>query len=222
MELGQEYVPVYKHWRLNERSYGALVGSNKKEMSKLHGPEQLKQWRRGYDTPPPPMDEQHEFHPRKLKRYREIKDIIPDCESLKDTVGRSSVYWDTVVAPSLKAGKTVLIVGHENNLRSLIMRLEGIKPSDIINLSLPRAVPLCYTVDSSLQPVNEREDGGKDKATGFLTGKWLGGDEAVGETLERDNKNVYDVKVEENLELEGGKERGEKWRKWKEERMEGE
>ena len=24
MELGQEYIPVHKHWRLNERSYGAL------------------------------------------------------------------------------------------------------------------------------------------------------------------------------------------------------
>ncbi|GMH69715.1 hypothetical protein TrRE_jg4288 [Triparma retinervis] len=221
MELGQEYVPVHKHWRLNERNYGALVGRNKKEMSKLHGPDKLRSWRRGYDTPPPPMEEGHRFHPGKLKRYKALRDEIPPAESLKDTVARSSVYWDSSIAPSVKSGKTVLVVGHENNLRSLIMRLEGIDPGDIINLSLPRAVPLCYTLDGGMRPVNERGGGEKDGATGFLTGTWLGGDEQVGETLERDNKNVYDIGVEDNLELEGGEERREKWRRWQEGVVEG-
>src|SRR3569832_2446811 len=66
---------------------------------------------------------------------------IPLTESLKDTVERTSVYWDEVLAPALQQGKTLLIVGHENNLRSLLMRLEDIDPHDVLHLNLPRAVP---------------------------------------------------------------------------------
>lgn len=70
MELGQEYVPVYKHWRLNERSYGDLVGKNKKEVVMQHGAEQVKLWRRSYDIPPPVMAEDHPYHPARDPRYR--------------------------------------------------------------------------------------------------------------------------------------------------------
>ena len=125
---------------------------------------------------------------------------IPKSESLKCTLQRTSVYWDQVLAPALRAGKTVLVVGHENNLRSIIMRLEGIAPEDIINLSLPRAVPLAYRLDENLRPVNLRPDGALDEATGFLRGEWLGGDQAVAEILERDHKQVYDMQITQNLE----------------------
>lgn len=54
-ELGLERVPVRCHWRLNERSYGALVGLNKKECVAQHGAEQVKLWRRSFDVPPPPQ-----------------------------------------------------------------------------------------------------------------------------------------------------------------------
>jgi hypothetical protein len=124
---------------------------------------------------------------------------IPKAESLKDTVARSSVYWDTVLAPSLQQGKTLLVVGHENNLRSLIMRLEDIPQEDIIHLSLPRAVPLAYRLDENLKPL-PRPDGKLDEATGFLRGEWLGGDKAVKEILARDYQNVYDTNVTKNLE----------------------
>lgn len=125
---------------------------------------------------------------------------------------RSSVYWDETIAPSLRGGKTVLIVGHENNLRSLIMRLEDIPEDDIINLSLPRAVPLAYRLDENLKPL-PRPDGKLDEATGFLRGEWLGGDKAVAQILERDRKQVYDTSIEKNLELCEDKE---KWRDWME------
>ena len=116
---------------------------------------------------------------------------------------------EKVAAPSLRLGKTVLIVGHENNLRSLIMRLEGIDPKDVIGLSLPRAVPLAYRLDSDLRPVNPRPDSSKDKATGFLNGSWLGGDDAVAKVLERDHRQVYDTNVKDNLEV------GNKWSTWR-------
>ena len=77
MELEQEYIPVYKHWRLNERSYGALVGKNKKETVELFGKDQVKRWRRSYDEPPPPMSDDHEYHPARDPRYRHVSLFYP-------------------------------------------------------------------------------------------------------------------------------------------------
>jgi 2,3-bisphosphoglycerate-dependent phosphoglycerate mutase len=76
MELAQEYIPVYKHWRLNERNYGALTGSNKKQCVAIHGAEQVKRWRRSYDEPPPPMEDDHPFHPAKDPRYRNVSALL--------------------------------------------------------------------------------------------------------------------------------------------------
>lgn len=222
MELGQEYIPVNKNYRLNERNYGDLVGKNKKEVVRQHGVDQVKRWRRSYDEPPPPMDSDHQYWPGHDPRYQHMLHKIPASESLHCTMKRSSVYWDKVITPSLKAGKTLLVVGHENNLRSLIMRLEGIPRDDIINLSLPRAVPLAYKLDlDTMKPINMREDGSKDEATGFLNGEWLGGDDAVQKILDRDDKQVYDTTVEHNLEM-GAKDNGSfkaeererAWRAW--------
>lgn len=94
----------------------------------------------------------------------------------------------------------------------MIMRLENIDPKDVINLSLPRAVPLAYRLDADLQPL-PRPDGRLDEATGFLNGEWLGGDSAVKKVLERDHKQVYDTSIKENLEI-GGK--WSTWRNWME------
>jgi len=210
MEMGQEYLPVFKNWRLNERHYGELVGKNKKEVVKLHGKDQVRRWRRSWDEPPPPMTGNHPFHPALDPRYRDVLDKIPNCESLKCTQKRSKKYWENIIIPSLQEGKTVLIVGHENNLRSLIMNLEGISEDDIINLCLPRAVPLAYRLDENFKPL-DRPDGKLDEATGYLRGEWLGGDEAVKEILDRDRKQVYDTSVEENLEVGTDQD---KWRRW--------
>jgi hypothetical protein len=139
-----------------------------------------------------------------------MKHLIPESESLKCTKARSGVYWDEAIAPQLKQGKTLLIVGHENNLRSLIMKLEGIPKEDIINLCLPRAIPLAYRLDENLQPL-DRPDGKRDEATGFLRGEWLGGDGAVSQILERDRKQVYDTTVEANLEMDDSRK---KWSEW--------
>lgn len=212
MELEQEYIPVHKHWRLNERHYGDLVGKNKKETVKLFGKERVKRWRRSYDEPPPAMAEHHQYHPKRDPRYRHMLDHVPSSESLKDTKARSRVYWDNIIAPNLRDGKTLLIVGHENNLRSLIMRLEDIPKEEVIHLCLPRAVPLAYRLHpETLKPL-DRPDGKLDEATGFLRGEWLGGDKAVSDILERDRKQVYDVSIEKNLET--CDEDKNKWKDW--------
>lgn len=212
MEMGQEYIPVHKAWRLNERHYGDLVGKNKKEVVLQFGKDQVKRWRRSYDEPPPLMEDDHPFHPAKDPRYQMMTHKIPLAESLKCTMKRSRLYWDETIAPAIKSGKTILVVGHENNLRSLIMRLEDIPKEEIIDLCLPRAVPLAYRLDENLKPL-DRPDGKLDEATGFLRGEWLGGDSAVSEILERDRKQVYDTTVMQNLEV--GSER-DSWNNWME------
>ena len=196
------------------------MGLNKKEVVKQHGKDQVKRWRRSYDEPPPPMNHDHEHHPRFDPRYRLMLDDIPHSESLKCTKARSKIYWDDIIAPALRSGKTLLVVGHENNLRSLLMRLEGILPEDIINLNLPRAIPLAYRLDKDLKPL-PTHDGKLDRATGMLRGTWLGGDDAVQEILERDDKQVYDTNIEHNLEKGSKcpillKTNREQWMRWNE------
>ena len=53
---------VIRHWRLNERHYGALTGLNKAEMAQIHGKNQVQIWRRSFDIPPPPMTKDHSCH----------------------------------------------------------------------------------------------------------------------------------------------------------------
>ncbi len=109
-ELDQVWLPVHKDWRLNERHYGALQGLNKAETAARHGEEQVKIWRRSYDTPPPPMETSDPRHPRNDPRYKDVKpSLLPNCESLKDTVARFLPLWTETIVPEIKAGKRVLI-----------------------------------------------------------------------------------------------------------------
>lgn len=125
---------------------------------------------------------------------------IPKSESLKDTLARSSVYWNEVLVPALQERKSLLVIGHENNLRSLLMLLEDISPKDIIELNLPRAVPLAYRLDlESMKPL-DRPDGKLDEATGMLRGEWIGSSDTVKKIMDRDFRQVYDTSVTVNLE----------------------
>lgn len=114
-ELGLEWLPVHRDWRLNERSYGALQGLNKAETAAKHGEEQVKIWRRSYDIPPPPLEESDVRHPSHDRRYAVHgvpKEALPATESLKETVARVLPAWNDVIAPQIKAGKRVsAIVG---------------------------------------------------------------------------------------------------------------
>jgi 2,3-bisphosphoglycerate-dependent phosphoglycerate mutase len=57
----RHWIPVRRSWRLNERHYGALQGKNKKETMEAYGEEQFMLWRRSFDVPPPPLDDDSEF-----------------------------------------------------------------------------------------------------------------------------------------------------------------
>jgi 2,3-bisphosphoglycerate-dependent phosphoglycerate mutase len=93
-ELDSHYIPVHKHWRLNERHYGALQGLNKAETAEKHGEEKVKLWRRSYDVPPPELSIDDERHPQFDPRYEGLPlDVLPKTESLKITVDRVLPYW---------------------------------------------------------------------------------------------------------------------------------
>jgi 2,3-bisphosphoglycerate-dependent phosphoglycerate mutase len=68
-EMELMWIPVERHWRLNERHYGALQGLDKAETTAKHGAEQVKIWRRSYDIPPPPLEADDPRHPRHDARY---------------------------------------------------------------------------------------------------------------------------------------------------------
>ncbi len=154
-EMDLMWIPVIKSWRLNERHYGALQGLNKAETAEKYGMEKVKLWRRSYDVPPPPLDENDERYPGKDPRYKDLdKKDIPLTESLKLTVERFLPYWHETIAPTIKSGKKVIIAAHGNSLRALVKYLDNISDEDIVELNIPTGIPLVYELDENLKPIN--------------------------------------------------------------------
>ena len=164
-ELDQMWLPVTRDWHLNERHYGALQGLNKAETAAKHGDEQVKIWRRSYDVPPPPLDENDERFPGKDRRYKGLTDAeLPRTESLKETVARFVPYWENVIAPQVRAGKNVLIVAHGNSLRALVKYLDNLSEAEILELNIPTGIPLMYELDDNLKPIASRYLGDPEAA----------------------------------------------------------
>jgi 2,3-bisphosphoglycerate-dependent phosphoglycerate mutase len=151
-QIDQVWLPVYKEWRLNERHYGALQGLDKAETAAKHGEEQVKIWRRSYDTPPPMMALSDPHHPTKDPRYKNVKPSdLPSGESLKDTVARFLPFWKETIVPQMKAGQKVLIVAHGNSIRSLIQHLENMTPDQIMGVNMPTGIPMIYELDENFK-----------------------------------------------------------------------
>ncbi len=153
-EMDLMWIPVQRHWRLNERSYGALQGLNKAETAARHGEDQVKIWRRSYDIPPPELSAGDERHPRHDVRYRMLDPaVLPGTESLKTTLERVMPYWQDSIAPQLLAGQNVLIAAHGNSLRALVKMLEEMSESTIVGFNIPTGVPRLYELDAALKTV---------------------------------------------------------------------
>lgn len=164
-EMGRQYLPVRRSWRLNERHYGALQGLNKKETVDQHGAEQVLLWRRSYDIPPPALDLADERHPGHDPRYRDLPpDLLPATECLKDVVVRMLPYWHDIIVPDLLAGRKPLVVAHGNSIRALVKHLDGVGDEEIVDLNIPTGVPLLYELDNSFSPVSSRYLGDPEAA----------------------------------------------------------
>lgn len=162
---GRGWIPVERHWRLNERHYGALQGLDKKATAAEHGDEQVHIWRRSYDTPPPALDTADERHPGHDPRYSDLpSEVLPATECLADVVERMLPYWYDAIVPQLQDGKRVIVGAHGNSLRALVKHLDGISDEEIPSLNIPTGIPLVYELDSDLKRVSSRYLGDAEEA----------------------------------------------------------
>jgi 2,3-bisphosphoglycerate-dependent phosphoglycerate mutase len=153
-EMQRMWLPVIKHWRLNERHYGALQGLNKADMAKQYGDAQVLVWRRSYDTPPPALEPTDPRSERADLRYAKLKpEEVPLTECLKDTVARVIPFWNESMAPAIKAGKRIVVAAHGNSIRALVKYLDGISDDAIVSLNIPNGIPLVYELDADLKPI---------------------------------------------------------------------
>ena len=153
-EMSLTWIPVINAWELNERHYGALQGLNKSQVAAEYGEEQVQIWRRSYDTPPPPLNDDDERHPRFETRYASVSDL-PASESLKDTLLRVKPYWQTKIIPSLLGNQDVLIVAHGNSLRAMVKMIENISDEEIVDFNIPTGIPLAYEFNENLKPIKQ-------------------------------------------------------------------
>jgi 2,3-bisphosphoglycerate-dependent phosphoglycerate mutase len=159
------WIPVHRHWRLNERHYGALQGLNKAEMAARYGEEQVMLWRRSYSIRPPALTRDDERFPGRDRRYAALgPEELPLTECLRDTVERFLPCWNEIIAPDVRAGRRVLIVAHGNSLRALVKHLDGVSDDDIVQLNIPTGIPLVYELDADLVPLRHFYLGDADAA----------------------------------------------------------
>ncbi len=157
-EMQLHWIPVLKEWQLNERHYGDLQGLNKIETAEKHGEEQVKIWRRSFDTPPPQMNKNDPEHPSKDPRYADVPELqqqLSSGESLKDTVARVLALWNQKIYQDIKAGKKILITAHGNSIRALVMHLENLSPTEIMEVNIPTGIPLVYRLDQSCKVISK-------------------------------------------------------------------
>ncbi|HEY0628514.1 MAG TPA: 2,3-diphosphoglycerate-dependent phosphoglycerate mutase [Sphingomicrobium sp.] len=147
-ELKSLWLPVTKDWRLNERHYGGLTGLNKQEMIDQVGAEQVKIWRRSFDIPPPPLGADSPYQLADDRRYAGV--VIPETESLKDTIGRVLPYYSAHIVPALLRSERVLVSAHGNSLRALEKHLSNIADADIVGLEIPTGQPIVYELNDDL------------------------------------------------------------------------
>jgi 2,3-bisphosphoglycerate-dependent phosphoglycerate mutase len=149
----RHWIPVSRSWRLNERHYGALQGKDKAQTLAEFGQEQFMLWRRSFDVPPPPIDDDSEFSQAGDVRYAGLGDEMPRTECLKDVVHRLLPYWEDVIVADLRAGQTVLVAAHGNSLRALVKHLDGMSEEAVVGLNIPTGIPLVYRLDEQMRPL---------------------------------------------------------------------
>ena len=150
---GRGWIPVRRHWRLNERHYGDLQGKDKAQVREQYGDEQFMQWRRSYDTPPPPIEVGSEWDVSGDERYAGLtSELVPRTECLADVVDRMLPYWYDAVVPDLRAGHVVLVAAHGNSLRGLVAHLDGLSREAVVDLNIPTGQPLRCDLDEDMRP----------------------------------------------------------------------
>lgn len=155
-ESDQLFIPIIKSWRLNARHYGGLQGLNKNDAREEFGEDQVHIWRRSYDTPPPKQNEEQRNSYLNDRKYELLdRRVMPESESLKDTLVRVIPYWNDQISQQLLDDKTVLVSAHGNSLRALIKYLEDISDEAIVNYEIKTGAPLIYELTDDLKVTNK-------------------------------------------------------------------
>ena len=126
-------IPTYTDERLNERHYGGLQGLNKQKTVEKHGADQVKQWRRSYDTAP------------------------PEGESLAMTAERTLPCFQEAILPLLESGKNVLVSAHGNSLRSIVMHWESLSKDEVLGLEIATGEPRFYAFEGGAFQLQKNE-----------------------------------------------------------------
>ena len=154
-EADRNWIPVNRSWRLNERHYGALQGKDKKETLAQYGEEQFQLWRRSFDVPPPPIDDNDKYSQFGDARYADLGSKLPKTECLKDVVTRMVPYLEGELTADLNSGKTVLVTAHGNSIRAMVKHIDEISDADIAGVNIPTGIPLLYEFDDNFKPVKK-------------------------------------------------------------------
>jgi bisphosphoglycerate-dependent phosphoglycerate mutase family 1 len=152
--------------------YGQLTGLSKQMVKQRHGEKQFKAWRRGYNTPPPPVSSFSQHYPGNDRRYQKyLNDVrysirestirsieqgkislhrkFPKSESLKDCMDRTIPYFtERIVPEAIQQGKRVLISSSENAIRGLLMHLCEIPEDKVTELEIPNGLPIVFDLKS--------------------------------------------------------------------------
>ncbi|HGJ5875725.1 MAG TPA: 2,3-diphosphoglycerate-dependent phosphoglycerate mutase [Arsenophonus sp.] len=153
-QIDQQWLPVEKNWRLNERHYGALQGLDKAETATKYGDEQVKLWRRSFEITPPELTKDDLRYPGNDPRYANLAPSeLPVTESLATTIKRVVPYWENVIKPKIAKGEKVIIAAHGNSLRALVKHLDNMSEEEILELNIPTAMPLVYEFDENMHPI---------------------------------------------------------------------
>lgn len=115
-------IPVDYDSALNERHYGDLQGLNKAETAEKYGQEQVKLWRRSYDTRP------------------------PNGESMADCERRTTPFFLQFVLPLLEKGN-VIIAAHGNSLRPIMKHLENLDTDAAATREIGLVTPYVYEIE---------------------------------------------------------------------------
>lgn len=162
-ETDQQWIPVEKDWRLNERHYGALQGLNKAETAARYGDEQVKRWRRGFAITPPALTQDDPRFPAHDVRYAHLQpEQLPATESLAITIDRVIPYWLNEIQPKVARHENVIIAAHGNSLRALVKYLDQLSEAEILELNIPTGVPLIYEFDEQMRPLRHYYLGNAD------------------------------------------------------------
>ena len=153
--INQE-IDVQQDWRLNERHYGNLQGLNKTETAMKYGDEQVLKWRRSFDTAPPKINMNDSRHPSKDSLYKNVdKNLLPNSESLKDTLIRVNPFLEEHLFTQIRKGKNCLIIAHGNSLRAIIKVIKKISDKDIVRLNIPTGAPYVFKLNNELEVTND-------------------------------------------------------------------